>query len=218
MFIVGDGPDGSGKSTILTKIKKRLSDDPYFKQYQIHSTMEPGGTTIGQKIRQILLNEDEVPAGLTEFLLFMADRAEHYEKKIKPLLENEFNIVISDRFWEATIVYQYLQKHIVNFYEIKFLHKLITNNLTPDLLIIFDSKYPHKLKGDRHDNLGIEFRNNIRYYYKNLCSMTNIQYPIRYIDTTNKQWDNYVNIIIKDIKNILNFKQIVKDAMETVMN
>src|SRR5690554_734868 len=78
MFIVFDGPDGSGKSTLIKKISVEMQLDPFFEEYAVFTTREPGSTSIGKKIRKILLDAEETPAGLTEFLLFLADRAEHY--------------------------------------------------------------------------------------------------------------------------------------------
>jgi len=102
LFITFEGPDGAGKTTQI----KLLYD--YLKQegFDVVVTIEPGGTVIGQKIRKILL--DKKNAGIShkaETLLFLASRAELVSKLITPAL-NEGKIVICDRFFDSTVVYQ----------------------------------------------------------------------------------------------------------------
>lgn len=203
MFIVFDGPDGSGKSTLLKKVAIEMQLDPFFEKYAVFTTKEPGSTNIGKEIRKILLSVEETPAGLTEFLLFLADRAEHYQRFLKPALKDEKNIVISDRYWESSIVYQCLEQKIINFNDMLKMHKIVTNFLTPDLLFIIDSEIPHGLKNDRFDNIGQDFRENIRKKYHSILKMTNLKYPKIYIDTTEQSWDQYVKDIIRHIKEII---------------
>jgi len=102
LFITFEGLDGAGKTTQI----KLLYD--YLKQegFDVVVTIEPGGTVIGQKIRKILL--DKKNAGIShkaETLLFLASRAELVSKLITPAL-NEGKIVICDRFFDSTVVYQ----------------------------------------------------------------------------------------------------------------
>lgn len=200
MFIVFDGPDGSGKSTLIKKISVEMQLDPFFEEYAVFTTREPGSTSIGKKIRKILLDAEETPAGLTEFLLFLADRAEHYEKFLKPALKNKRNIVISDRYWESSIVYQCFVQETIDIYDMARLHAIVTDFLLPDLLFIIDSETPHGLKHDRLDNMGQDFREKIRKQYRSLLNSMHLMYPKIYIDTTEKNWEQYVKDIIKHIK------------------
>ena len=101
-FVVLEGPDGSGKSTQA----KLLADKLTAQGLDVLLTKEPGGTAIGQRIREILLNPANT--GLdkkAELLLFAADRAQHIAEVIVPALKSG-KIVISDRFTESTKAYQ----------------------------------------------------------------------------------------------------------------
>lgn len=102
LFITFDGIDGCGKSTQLKKVGSFLKKQgiPYI------VTREPGGTTISEKIRQVILDpENGAMSDSCELLLYLAARAQHVEEKIKPHLE-EGTVVLCDRFQEATIAYQ----------------------------------------------------------------------------------------------------------------
>ena len=87
MYIIFEGIDTTGKSTQVELFAKRHKN--------VIATKEPGGTKVGIKFREILLNSDEKLGTNAELLLFLADRAEHYEKVIKPVVKE--NYVISDR-------------------------------------------------------------------------------------------------------------------------
>ena len=103
LFITLEGGEGSGKSTIISKLKKQLTANGY----EVICTREPGGTALGESIRELLLFQDpDVKiSGLSELLLFLAARAEHISSLIQPALNNGF-IVICDRFHDSTIAYQ----------------------------------------------------------------------------------------------------------------
>lgn len=102
IFISVEGSDGSGKSTQLENIRK------YFDEHDIPVifTREPGGTAIGEKIREIILdNENSEMCDLTEMFLYAASRAQHVTEKIIPALEEGLNVV-TDRFVDSSIAYQ----------------------------------------------------------------------------------------------------------------
>jgi len=102
IFITFDGPEGSGKSTH----SRRVKDDLVSSGYDVVYTREPGGTLLGKKIREALLEKDNIPLGKqAELFLFEADRAQHVEEVIIPAL-TDGKIVISDRFSAATFAYQ----------------------------------------------------------------------------------------------------------------
>ena len=101
-FISFEGGDGSGKSTQIKKLKQYFED----RDYQVVLTREPGGTDIGEKIRQVIL--DPANDGMTpvaEALLYAASRAQHVEEVIKPAV-SQGKIVICDRFVDSSIAYQ----------------------------------------------------------------------------------------------------------------
>ena len=100
-FITLDGIDGSGKSTHLATIKN------WFEQQQLPVlfTREPGGTAIGEALREILLNPATQASLRTETLLMFAARQQHLEEVILPALQQGISVV-SDRFTDATFAYQ----------------------------------------------------------------------------------------------------------------
>ena len=102
LFITIEGPDGSGKSTQIARLKKFLADNGM----DVVITREPGGTAIGEKIRNLILdrNNDEM-SSMAEALLYAAARAQHVEELIKPSLEAG-KPVICDRFIDSSIAYQ----------------------------------------------------------------------------------------------------------------
>lgn len=102
IFISIEGPDGSGKSTQIENIKKFFAD----KNLEIVFTREPGGSAIGDRIREILLdNNCKEMDYMTEAMLYAASRAQHVAQVIRPALEAG-KIVICDRFVDSSIAYQ----------------------------------------------------------------------------------------------------------------
>lgn len=102
LFISFEGMDGSGKSTQIQRLKEYLEK----KGCRVILTREPGGTPIGEKIRDIILDrENREMRCMTEALLYAASRAQHVEQVIKPALE-EGKVVICDRFVDSSIAYQ----------------------------------------------------------------------------------------------------------------
>ncbi|MBQ6899861.1 MAG: dTMP kinase [Firmicutes bacterium] len=102
IFISIEGPDGSGKSTQISNIKKFFED----KNLEIVFTREPGGTAIGDRIREILLdNNCKEMDYMTEAMLYAASRAQHVSQVIKPALAAG-KIVICDRFVDSSMAYQ----------------------------------------------------------------------------------------------------------------
>lgn len=101
-FITFEGPEGSGKSTVIKAIKVFLENEGY----NILITREPGGIKIAEDIRSIILNKDNVEMDAhAEALLFAAARSQHYNEKIKPALEAD-KIIICDRFIDSSLAYQ----------------------------------------------------------------------------------------------------------------
>lgn len=102
LFISIEGPDGSGKSTQIENIKQFFKD----KNIDIIFTREPGGTPIGERIREIILDKNcqEMDA-MTEAMLYAAARAQHVAQIIRPALK-QGKIVVCDRFVDSSIAYQ----------------------------------------------------------------------------------------------------------------
>ncbi|MBN7774268.1 dTMP kinase [Clostridium aminobutyricum] len=102
LFISIEGPDGSGKSTQIQKLKKFLEEQGR----EAIVTREPGGTEISEKIRAIILDKNNVEMDyMTEALLYAASRAQHVAQVIKPALD-EGKTIICDRFVDSSIAYQ----------------------------------------------------------------------------------------------------------------
>ncbi|HSB27939.1 MAG TPA: dTMP kinase [Pyrinomonadaceae bacterium] len=131
-FITFEGIDGSGKSTQLRLVSNFLKEHGC----ELLLTREPGGTTIGLRLRAALLDAQEEVDPLTELLVFAADRAQHVRRVLRPALA-EGRVVISDRYADATVAYQgagrgfkpELVSEIV---------RLATEGLVPDLTLLFD--------------------------------------------------------------------------------
>ncbi|MDO4746190.1 MAG: dTMP kinase [Bacillota bacterium] len=101
-FITFEGGDGSGKSTQIGRLKSYLEN----KGYDVILTREPGGTDIGEKIREIILDpNNKEMSDVTEAMLYAASRAQHVAEVIKPAIEAG-KIVICDRFVDSSIAYQ----------------------------------------------------------------------------------------------------------------
>lgn len=169
LFIVLEGPDGSGKSTIANMLIAYLEE----KGVKSVLTREPGGTSIGEDIRKILLsNENDEMKNRTEALLYAAARAQHVEEKIKPLLEMD-NIVISDRYVFSSLAYQGFARG-VGIDEVMKINEFAMNNIYPDLILFFDISpevaLSRKFQGreaDRIENAGDEFHKKVyKGYYE----------------------------------------------------
>jgi len=131
-FITFEGIDGCGKSTQL----RLLAGELRVRGMRVVATREPGGTTLGQKLRAALLDVQEQVDPLAELLVFAADRAQHVRKHLFPALkENE--IVLSDRYADATVAYQGAGRG----FDSKLIQEIVelaTDGLKPDLTLLFD--------------------------------------------------------------------------------
>lgn len=108
LFIVMEGPDGSGKTTQINLLEQYLKEAGY----ECLITREPGGTVIGEEVRELILNpEYKEMSPVTEMLLYAASRAQLVHELIGPALEAG-RIVISDRFVDSSIVYQGIARNL----------------------------------------------------------------------------------------------------------
>ena len=133
MFITLEGIEGSGKTTQMRQLSTYLEN----RGHSCVLTREPGGTTLGEKIRAILLDPastELVPTA--ELLLYMADRAQHIISLIKPCLA-EGKVVLCDRYFDATVVYQGFARGLDTGF-ICDLHRLIFDDLKPDVTFLLD--------------------------------------------------------------------------------
>ncbi|HEY2961924.1 MAG TPA: dTMP kinase [Pyrinomonadaceae bacterium] len=131
-FITFEGIDGSGKSTQLRLLNS------FLRAHGCNAvvTREPGGTALGLRLREALLDALEEVDPLTELLVFAADRAQHVRRTLRPALEGGA-VVISDRYADATVAYQGAGRGFP-LELISQIVQLATGGLKPDLTLLFD--------------------------------------------------------------------------------
>lgn len=162
-LIVFEGPDGSGKTSVLNEVKKILDD----RGVEYLSFREPGGTALSEKIRDIIIdNDNDKMTSRCECLLFAASRAQLIEQSIKPALE-EGKIVLCDRFVLSSLLYQGVGRGL-GIEKVKEINDFATDNIKPDLTIFFNIDYKTALirkrknfTADRLENEDFDFHKKI---------------------------------------------------------
>ena len=129
-FITFEGPEGSGKTTVLKAVAEKLAQ-----HYDVISTREPGGVPTGEEIRKVVLEGNQMDIR-TEAMLFAASRREHLVEKVMPALRNN-QIVLCDRYIDSSLAYQGYARGI-GIEEVKALNEFAINGLYPDLTIYLD--------------------------------------------------------------------------------
>ena len=179
-FIVFEGIDGCGKSTQIEEISKWLPNSGLmYKHTKLVNTREPGGSFLGKKIRNLILdnNEDNKPSSLAELLLYSADRAEHVSKIISPALEKE-DWVLSDRFASSTLAYQGYGRNI-NLEIIKNIESIVCQGQNPDLTILLEISAEESILRrknfvpDRIESEGINFLQKVNEGFKLIAKEKN---------------------------------------------
>jgi len=133
LFITFEGIDGSGKSTQRELLANQLKQ----RGFDVVVTREPGGTVIGEGIRQLLVSDASIHvAPTTELLLYVSARAQHVAELIRPELEAG-RIVISDRYIDSTVAFQGYGRGL-DLEIVRGLNAFATGGLLPDLTIVFD--------------------------------------------------------------------------------
>jgi len=135
LFITFEGGEGSGKTTQIKLLREKIEE----MGFTLCLTREPGGTPISEQIRDIILNKQNTKlVPLAELLLYEASRAQHVHEKILPFLnENEKNVLICDRFYDATTAYQACARAL-GYDLIEKLNHIATSGLNPDLTFYID--------------------------------------------------------------------------------
>lgn len=172
-FLVFEGLDGSGKSTLIKKLNRMLAQSGQ----QTVLTHEPGGTEFAEEIRNLILKtEGEAPVPLAELLLYQASRAQHVETLLKPSL-SEKKWVLCDRYYGSTLAFQCggrgLDRQMV-----ESLNTVATGGLEPDLWVLLDlsleeSEKRRSLRDGEPDRLEKEkadFHQRVRNSYLNLAA------------------------------------------------
>lgn len=202
LFIVMEGPDGSGKTTQINLLKEYLEEAGY----ECLITREPGGTVIGEKVRQLILNpEHKEMSPVTEMLLYAASRAQLVHEVIGPALE-EGKIVISDRFVDSSIVYQGIARKL-GISTVSAVNAPGIGIYRPDGIFFIDLSEAEGLRRkkeqknlDRMEQEGIDFHHMVSEGYRKVLSGRLEVMKIdggRSIDTIQKKIRNHVDELLK---------------------
>jgi dTMP kinase len=132
-FVVFEGLDGSGKSSLM----KRLESHLHTLKQDLIMTREPGGTTVGDEIRNIILKKQaDPPSARTELLLYQASRAQHVDLVIRPALAQK-KWVLCDRFSASSVAFQGGGRGI-SLEQVHWLNQFATDSLKPHLTVLLD--------------------------------------------------------------------------------
>jgi dTMP kinase len=168
MFITLEGPEGSGKTSQLPALAAYLRAAGY----DVLVTREPGGTAVGDQIREILMNLQNVSIiPRTEILLFLAARAQHVDEVIRPALASG-KVVLCDRFGDSTLAYQGFG-HKTDLETLQALLHFSTGGLKPDLTLLVDvpvemgieRKLDNSSEWNRLDAYDLAFHERVRQGY-----------------------------------------------------
>ncbi len=199
-FITFEGADGCGKTTQIKLLCEYLDK----KNIENILTREPGGSDLGVHLRKILLHYEAPVSNIAETFLYLADRAQHIEYKIKPAL-NDGKIVLCDRHTDSTLAYQGYGR-CQDLEKIKYLNDIATNGIKPDLTIVFDidSEIAQKRLGGEKDRLeaeGLEFHKKLRQGYLDIAK--NDPKRVKVIDA-NQSIEKVFSDTLKVIEEFLN--------------
>ena len=199
-LITLEGPDGSGKTTQIELLEKHLKE----LGYEVVRTREPGGTEISEKIREIILDNDNSNMSyMCEALLYAASRAQLVSEVIKPALKLG-KMVICDRFVYSSMVYQGIGRGL-GMERIKEINEVALDGLEADLIFMITIPYEEGLRRkktqgtlDRLENSGNEFHKKVFQGYLDICK----KYDKIEVINGNRSVDEIHEDIIKAIKKI----------------
>ena len=204
MFITLEGPEGSGKTSHIKPLAEWLEQ----LGYKVYATREPGGTAIGEQIREVihdLKNTEMHPR--TEALLYQAARAQIVEQELRPHLASGY-VVLCDRYFDSTLAYQGYGHQVIPLEQLRSVIQFATNGLTPHLTILLDlpvevgiQRKANQQEWNRLDAFTLEFHQRVREGYHQLVR----QDPNRWqVIDANTDWqniqDNLRQVILKKIR------------------
>ncbi len=199
-FIVFEGPDGSGKSTILKKVKESLIEEGH----EIYDFREPGGTPISEKIRNIILDNDNAEmTARCEALLYAASRAQLLKEKIKPLLDRGA-IVLCDRFVLSSLMYQGIGRDL-GIEQVKAINDFAIGQTKPDLTIFFNIDYKTAIDRKRKNFESDRLENEEDDFHRRIFD--------GYIDLSKKYKDQIVTVDATQ-----SIDQVTKDCLSIIKN
>jgi dTMP kinase len=173
MFVLFEGIDTTGKSTQIEKLKNASGD--------IKPTFEPGATELGREIRAILLEKEIKISQKAELLLFLADRAEHYEKVIAP---NTDKIIVSDRGFVSGIAYALTNSQELDMSFLIEMNRFALGGKLPDKIVFFKTTkelLTSRIKTKSHDKIesrGIEYLLRVQENMEKILKNIDIEYII----------------------------------------
>lgn len=177
-LITVEGGDGSGKSTLISRIQASLHE----KNIPLLLTREPGGTEIGEEIREILLRPGRAVSPWTELFLYEAARAEHIAKVIRPAL-GEGKHVLCDRFTTSTLAYQG-EARALGYENVELLNHLATQGIEPHITLWLKippdqglQRIQNRKEKNRLDQEKIDFHEKVFKAFEKIVSKT----PDRFI-------------------------------------
>ncbi len=198
-FIVFEGPDGSGKTTVCDIVCQKLKD----KGFDIVHTREPGGIDIAEQIRAVILDpKNTAMDARTEALLYAASRRQHLVEKVLPAI-NDGKIVICERFVYSSLAYQGKARGI-GYEGVKAINDFAIEGCKPDITIYLDvdeqtgqSRINDRGNKDRLDAESISFHHLVNEGYKEIISL--YKDNVKIVDATkdiNTVVDNSLAIIL----------------------
>lgn len=192
MYVIFEGIDTSGKSTQIKKLCEKNSS--------IISTQEPGGTDIGKNLRDMILSSTFDISQKTEFFLFLADRAEHYEKIIKP---NSEKLIISDRGFISGMSYAFCNDADLQMEFLIMINQYALTNTFPDKIVFFEMSEDllkqrlSEKPSDEIEKRGIEYLLNVQNTMKTFIGYLSIEClnidASQSIDEITKQIEEFIN-------------------------
>jgi dTMP kinase len=168
-FIAFEGGDGTGKSTQAAMLAEALRS----RGYDVVVTFEPGATSVGRRLREVLLDRRSVGmTPRTEGLLYAADRAQHVTEVVRPALARGA-VVITDRYVDSSLAYQAAGRNLDE-REVRQLSRWATRGLTPDLTLLLDVDPSIGLSratgpGDRFEAEALAFHERVRAQFRDLA-------------------------------------------------
>ena len=201
LFITLEGPEGSGKTSAITKAKEILEKEGH----EIVMTREPGGTPISEQIREVILNKENTAMDYrTEALLYAASRRQHLVEKIWPSVKAG-KIVICDRYLDSSLAYQGFARDL-GIEDILKINMYATENTFPDLTLLFDLDPEiglSRINADKNREVNrldlekLSFHKKVREGYLSLAKL----YPERFvIIDASKSKEEVVEQTLKAIK------------------
>ena len=202
-FITFEGPDGSGKSTVATKICELLTKNGY----EVVHTREPGGIEISEEIRNVILDpKNTAMDAKTEALLYAASRRQHLVEKVFPAVEKG-KIVICERFIDSSLAYQGFGRQL-GMDEVLGINLFAIDNTYPDMTIYLDvdekiglDRLKDREFKDRLDQESIDFHHRVKQGYE--AVLKRFQDRIKIVDAS-KPLDEVIENSYKTILGLIN--------------